>query len=300
MPRLQGAKENPQEFSMDAVQAARERYALMLREKVQLKSDALVQAFAHVPRERFLGPGPWRVISEQMVSELTQDDNPIHLYHNVLVSIDEARQLNNGLPSGLAKWFDALELRQGEKLVHIGCGTGYYSAILAHLVGTAGRVIAIELDADLARRARRNLDDLPQVAVVCANGSDYDPGPADAIFVNAGATHPCPIWISSLKLGGRAMFPLIQPGNATLGGGLMMSVIRERSGYLSNFVSMVGIYRCEGAVDPEAERLLTQALNGGGHERVRSFRSEFHQPDESCWLHGSGYCFSTLATNETP
>ena len=284
---------------MNAFQEARQRYAQMLREKAQLKSDALVRAFAHVPRERFLGPGPWRVTGEQMVSEPTQDDNPIHLYHDVLVAIDPARQLNNGLPSALAKWFDALELREGEHVVHIGCGTGYYSAILAHVVGTAGRVTAIELDPDLASWARRNLDDLPQVAVVCANGADHDPGPADAIFVNAGATHPCPIWISSLKPSGRAMFPLIQPGSATLGGGVMMCVIRERRGYRSNFISMVGIYRCEGAVDPEAERLLTQALSGGRHERVRSFRLDSHQRDESCWLHGSGYCFSTLAPSET-
>ncbi len=285
---------------MDAIQDTREMYAQMLREKAGLRSDALVEAFAHVSRERFLGPGPWRVMSEQLVSELTQDDNPVHLYQNVLVSIDPARQLNNGLPSMLAKWFDSLELRKGEQVVHIGCGTGYYSAILAHLVGTAGRVIAIELDADLARRACRNLDELPQVTVVCANGSAHDPGPADAVFVNAGATHPCPIWISSLKLGGRAMFPLIQPGSATLGGGVMMSVIREPSGYRSNFVSTVGIYQCEGAVDADAQLLLTQALRGGGHERVRSFHSEPHHPSESCWLHGNGYCFSTLATNETP
>ncbi len=109
---------------MDAVQEARERYAAMVRDKVHLRSDALVRAFAEVPREAFLGPGPWKVLG-------SETDAPVHLYDDVLVAIDAKRSIMNGLPSFVAGLIDALDLKAGERVVHVGCGTGYYSAVLA-------------------------------------------------------------------------------------------------------------------------------------------------------------------------
>jgi protein-L-isoaspartate(D-aspartate) O-methyltransferase len=53
----------------------------------------------------------------------------------VLVAIDEKRLLNNGPPSFLAILIEALALQEGDHVVHVGCGTGYYSAILAEFVG---------------------------------------------------------------------------------------------------------------------------------------------------------------------
>jgi protein-L-isoaspartate(D-aspartate) O-methyltransferase len=53
----------------------------------------------------------------------------------VLVAIDEKRLLNNGQPSFLAILIEALALQEGDHVVHVGCGTGYYSAILAEFVG---------------------------------------------------------------------------------------------------------------------------------------------------------------------
>ena len=73
------------------------------------------------------------------------------------MAIDPARGLNNGEPSFLAYLIDALELKAGEHVAHIGCGTGYYSAILAEVVGKKGRVTSVEIDQKLAVRAKRNL-----------------------------------------------------------------------------------------------------------------------------------------------
>ena len=56
-----------------------------------------------------------------------------------------------------ASLFDQLELKRGERVIHVGAGAGYYSAILAAIVGPAGRVIALEIDNGLARRASENL-----------------------------------------------------------------------------------------------------------------------------------------------
>ena len=81
----------------------REYYAEELRAVANLQSEAVVKAFAKVPREHFLGAGPWRVFSPGSQSDwTTKDADPTHLYHNLLVVIDEERHLNNGHPSFLA------------------------------------------------------------------------------------------------------------------------------------------------------------------------------------------------------
>jgi protein-L-isoaspartate(D-aspartate) O-methyltransferase len=111
-------------------------YAERLRYVAHLKSEGLIHALSEVPRERYLGPGPWQLYNLQDGSYwLTPDNNPRHLYHNVLVAIDARRKLNNGLPSALAYQIEALNLQPNDHVVHIGCGTGYYTAIMAQLVG---------------------------------------------------------------------------------------------------------------------------------------------------------------------
>jgi protein-L-isoaspartate(D-aspartate) O-methyltransferase len=129
-----------------------------------LRSAALVQAFATVPRERFLAPGPWQIVAPGPPGTYrTSDDaDPRHLYHNVVVAIDATRHLNNGQPGFLAVLLEALELQWGDHVVHIGCGLGYYTAIMAEVVGPAGAVTAIELDPTLAAQAGTNLRDWPQ------------------------------------------------------------------------------------------------------------------------------------------
>ena len=83
-------------------------------------------------------------------------------------------------PRPWALWIDALDLRDGERVVHIGCGLGYYSAILAEVVGADGHVTALEIDPALAARARRNLAHLPHVEVRETDGASCDLDPADA------------------------------------------------------------------------------------------------------------------------
>jgi protein-L-isoaspartate(D-aspartate) O-methyltransferase len=121
-----------------------------------LQSEALVAAFARVPREQFLGPGPWQILSpgtDGSAYRTTTDNDPAHLYRDVLVAIDPSRRLNNGQPSYLASCIESLDLQQGERVLHVGCGVGYYTAIMADVVGPTGHVLGIEIDADLASRA---------------------------------------------------------------------------------------------------------------------------------------------------
>ena len=300
---------------MDSLVSSRLRYANLIRERAALRSDRLVRALAQVPREDYLGPGPWKILRPPSLAVYvdTPSNDPIHIYDDVLVAIDPTRQLNNGLPSGLCKWIDSLELQEGERVVHAGCGTGYYTALMAEVVGEKGRVVAIEYDPDLAARAKHNLSRLPFVEVVSADASIYDAGSADAIFINAGASYPLSLWLNSLAPNGRLVVPLTRRADSGeglrrdpkrkvedssyggIGFGMMVRIHRLTSGYDARILSPVAVFSCAGAFDSEADRLLGAALDEYRLVDVRSLRRDDHDSDQSCRLHGRGYCFSTRA-----
>jgi protein-L-isoaspartate(D-aspartate) O-methyltransferase len=219
---------------MPDLEEIRDRYAAEIRATANLQSEALVRALANVPREHFLGPGPWQILSPGVDAgyRTTPDNDPTRLYRDVLVAIDPIRQLNNGQPSYLAFCIESLELHEGDRVVHVGCGVGYYTAIMAEVVGPGGDVIGIEIDADLASRVSQNLRYVEHVEVIHGDGGDYDPGPCDAIFVNAGATHPRTVWLDRLRPGGRLILYLtVALDDTGTGKGGMLKVVREGSGY---------------------------------------------------------------------
>ncbi len=272
----------------------RAEYAEEIRALAGLRSEALVRAFATVPRERHLGPGPWRILRAHRLAEgyeSTPDDDPAHLYANVLVAIDEDRRLNNGEPVWNARCLDLLDLRADDRVLHVGAGVGYYSAIIAEVVGVSGHVVAVEVDPELAARARVHLASYPQVAVHHADGTSFDAGPCDVIFAHAGATHPIVRWLESLAPGGRLMIPLTV-ATPLAGLGSMLRVERSDHGYAARFVSFVGIFPCVGGRDPEREHLLHAALMRQDQHLVQSLRTDSHEADASCWLHDATWCLS--------
>lgn len=275
----------------------RQFYAEELRAVANLQSEAVVQAFAKVSREHFLGPGPWQVRSPDIEGYFaTKDAAPRRLYHNILVAIDATRNLNNGHPSFLASLIDRLEVKPTDNVIHVGCGTGYYTAIIAEVVGRDGHVTAIEVDTHLAARARDNLNDLPNVEVIEGDGGEIDAGSADAILVNAGATHPRSVWLDSLRPGGRLILPLTVTNDADgSGGGRVLKVTRKTGGFTASFISGVGIFPCVGGRDAELNQRLKEAFDRDDWKSVQSLRREPHEPADTCWLHTEGFCLSKLA-----
>jgi protein-L-isoaspartate(D-aspartate) O-methyltransferase len=270
----------------------RAAFAEELRYVAHVRSDRVVQAFATVPLERFLGARPWQVADFSEGYWDAPDDDPGAAYHNVLFAIDAARELNNGHPEFWARLLDKLEIRAGDRVFHVGAGSGYYTAIMAELACPEGAVIAAEIDPGLAERARANLASTANVRVIAADGASFDPEPVDVIVVNAGATHPMPMWLAALMPGGRMLLPL----TAENGRGSVFRIERrtEPGGYGAAVVSGVSIYPCAGARTPAAARLLARALGDGGQRFVRSLRVDRHPKVSTCWLHGEGYCLSTL------
>lgn len=216
----------------------------------------------------------------------------------MLVALDASRKLNNGEPAFLLRCLDDLDLSPRDRLLHVGCGVGYYTAIAAETVAD-GTVVGIELDARLAERAAKNLHRWPNVTVLAGDGSEIASElPFDAIFVNAGATEPLPGWLDRLRDGGRLLVPLTvdlaEPWSG-LGAGQMLLVTRHAGFFAARFTSPVGIYHCAGARTPSGVDLLEQAYRRGGHERVRRLRRDEHPSGPQCWLHAPRFCLSCAA-----
>jgi protein-L-isoaspartate(D-aspartate) O-methyltransferase len=279
---------------VDPVEQARHRYAEELRFTARVISPSVVSAFATVPREFFVGPGPWSVKSPMNMAEYwaTEDADPRHVYHDVLIALDEARSINNGQPSLWAYLFDQIGITPGEQVLHLGCGTGYYTGIAAELVGSSGKVTAIEIDRTLAEKGRAALAPWPNVTVINADGAGISFDPADVIFASAGATHPLPAWLDALKLGGRLLFPMTTLRD---GPGAMLLVTRRAADeFAARFVCRAGFIPFTGARDPDMMRRLGFAFGVDRGAGVKSLRRDDHTEDDTCWLHSWGWCLSRL------
>jgi protein-L-isoaspartate(D-aspartate) O-methyltransferase len=272
-------------------------YAEEIQLAAHLTSPALIDAFARVPREKFLGPGPWHVAMPDMITGSVQyiptaDADPRRVYHNVVIALDRSRDLTNGQPGTLAHYIKALDLAPGNRVYHLGAGTGYYTAIMAEVVGPGGEVVATEVHPELGPAARKNLSDRPNVRVHAADGFGFDPGECDAMLINAGVTHPLPLWLDRLRPGGRLAVPVTVSMGPNLGKGVMLKITRKPNGYAVQLISFVAIYSATGLRDQQLEPLLGKALSTGALMKVKSLRRDQHSPIESCAIHGPDVCLS--------
>jgi protein-L-isoaspartate(D-aspartate) O-methyltransferase len=252
------------------------------------------RAFAAVPREPFAGPGPWSVCVPGVGYIQTPNDDPAFIYQDTLIALDAARGINIGQPSWHARWLEALQLSPGETVIQVGAGVGYYSSLLAHLVGPSGQVHAYEIDAALAARAEGNLVSLPWIKVQARSGITDDLPKADAVYVNAGITQPSRSWLDALRPSGRLMFPLQAVGSM---GGMLLIRRAEPGPWPAKFVSAATFIACAGLQDPETGRRLNRAFARGGADGVRSFRTDA-DVDDTCWMQGDGWWLSTAAPQQ--
>ena len=281
------------------VEDLRRGFAEVIGATAGVSSRALIDAFAHVPRERFLGPGPWKIAQVHEPGAPyrdTPDARLEHIHGDVAVAIDPARLLNNGQPSALARFIDAAAPGPGDSVLHVGCGVGYYTAILADIVGPTGRVVGCDIDPDLVARARENLAPWPQAQVEVGDGSEPR-GPHDAIFVNAGVTHARPEWITALAEGGRLVLPLTvhmpQFPYPNHGIGAVIAAERRGTPWPARVVSPVGIYDCAGARDEAAEAQLRTLMVPGAAARLRALSIDPHPRGDACLFHLDGFCLQS-------
>jgi len=254
------------------------------------ENPRLVAAFAAVPRERFVGPGPWQILAASGPLE-TPTNDPSFLYQDVLVALAPERGINNGQPSLHALCLSALDVKPGERILHVGAGTGYYTAVISELVGPTGEVIAYEIAEDLALRAAENLSDRVNAKVLHRSGAEAPLPDADIVYVNAGATAPRDTWLGALRPGGRLLFPLTGGHGPANDVGGMLLVTRGENGYPARFISGVAFVPCIGASDDASTENLWRAFQRGDARSVRSLRRGT-PPDKSCWFAGDGWWLS--------
>jgi len=273
---------------MESVQDYRRFYAEFIVKSSGCSDERLISAFAAIPREDFVGRGPWQVFVGSGYIPTISDDAR-HLYHDILVGLAIDRKINNGQPSLHARCLAAAAPLPGETVVHIGAGTGYYTAILSLLVGATGQVAAFEIEADLAARARESLRAFPNVRVTAESAANGALPAADVIYVNAGATHPPSAWLDALRIGGRLVFPLTPDE----GFGVMLQITRKGpNAFAANALIRVAFIPCIGVRDEATSASIAAALERQSLKTVRSLRRDA-SPDETAWCIGRDWWLSS-------
>lgn len=273
---------------MPTIKRHREFFGEFLVRSVGSKNERLIQAFSAVARERFLDKGPWPVcVAPGYMDTISAD--PRLLYQDILIGLATDRGINNGQPSLHARCIAACNPQLGEAVVHVGAGTGYYTAVLAHLVGANGHVTAFEIEPDLATKATANLRSTANARVVATSASDKSLPEADVIYVNAAATHPLRSWLSALRPSGRLLFPLAP--NDDLGVMLLVQRVGS-SNYAASVVCRAAFIPCIGARDDATSEALAKALETQSVEKIRSLHLDT-PPDSSVWCAGIDWWLST-------
>jgi protein-L-isoaspartate(D-aspartate) O-methyltransferase len=270
------------------LEIVRRAYAKQIAAAVTRDDPRIETAFSELHREDFLGPGPWQLMRFPAGYFSSPSDDPVYLYQDIAVGMVPGQGLNNGQPSFLAFLISIGRAQEGEHAVHVGAGVGYYTAVIARLVGNTGKVTAIEYEPDLAKRAAINLASYPTVSVIVGDGSTTPIDPADVIYVNAGATRPAETWLNSLKNGGRLILPLTtsfttDDGHSMTRGAIFL-IERHEGDYLARWMSPTAIYPCSGARDEPSEQALAAGFKKGGWEKVTKLYRAGDIPEERCWV----------------
>ena len=175
---------------MDEYKISREKMIELLRGHYRIKDERVLEAMFAVPRHFFV---------PNALKAQAYKDNALPIAANQTIS----------QPFIVARMTELLELAPDAKVLEIGAGSGYQSAILARL---ARKVFAVERIPQLAKEAHQRLEalDIKNVVIACADGTGGWEAHAtyDGILVAAGSPEiPEPL-LRQLKIGGRLVLPV--------------------------------------------------------------------------------------------
>jgi protein-L-isoaspartate(D-aspartate) O-methyltransferase len=183
----------------DGPEAAQARLIAELSGSGRAASPAVVAAFRAVPRHLFLPEMPPAAAYQDEAFVIKQDADGLPVS-------------SSSQPAIMAIMLEQLGLEPGHRVLEIGTGSGFNAALIAHIVGDPAAVVSIDIDAEVACQAHRNLITAGYggVQVSCGDGGFGVPAhaPYDRIIVTAGAWSLAPAWLDQLAPGGRIVLPL--------------------------------------------------------------------------------------------
>ena len=192
----------------------------------------------------------------------------------------------------IARLISALKLRPGKRAFHCGCGTGYYTAIMAEVVGPTGSVFAAEIDSTLAEIAVINLMNYDHVKVVNRDGFNVDPVCCDAVLINAGVTHPHPAWLNCLSEGGVLVLPLSVGRKLSANDAMVLGITRRHKQFSAELLSIMTIYSSPSMRDPHLQSMLNESFESHAMLRLKSLRTDAHDRTDTCIMHAPEFCLS--------
>jgi protein-L-isoaspartate(D-aspartate) O-methyltransferase len=243
----------------DDASAADFRDALveMLLANKMITSPVVERAFRTVPRHLFVADGTPLDVTYSV-------DNSVAIKRDsdgVIISSTSAAYIQ-------ARMIEQAELATGMSVLEIGSG-GFNAALLSEVVGPDGRVVSVDIDAEVIARARELLDATGygnRVTVVQADAENPLPGldgPFDVILVTVGAWDIAPAWLEHLSSTGRIVIPLRMNGiTRVIGFRREGDRLVSNSAEVAGFVPMQG----EGAYD---ERVFLLPDQNGHHVKLR-------------------------------
>jgi len=161
-----------------------------------LKTPDIIAAFRKIKRADFL-PEDMRDLAEL----------------NEALSIGFGQTISQ--PLVVAFMLELLAPKEGEKILDVGSGSGWTSALLGERGSERGKVIAIELVSELKEFGEKNVAKYGfvkegRVEFICADGSKGYPkeAPFDKILASASAAKLPQAWLEQLKIGGRVVLPI--------------------------------------------------------------------------------------------
>ncbi|MEW6623815.1 MAG: protein-L-isoaspartate(D-aspartate) O-methyltransferase [Bacillota bacterium] len=170
-----------------------EKLVESLENKKILKTPAIKEAFLKVDRSKFILP-------EYM--DRAYEDRPLPVGENQTIS----------QPLTVAFMLELLQPQKDNKVLDVGSGSGWTTALLAEIVGKQGKVFAIERIKGLKEYGENNLKNLAYTNVHFREGNGAkgwpEHAPFDRILVNAAAPTIPPLLKHQLKPGGKLVIPL--------------------------------------------------------------------------------------------
>ncbi len=228
----------------------RERLVAEVLQTSGILDERIAAALRDVPRHLFLPhlPPEEAYLDDAIVTKRDADGQPIS---------------SSSQPAIMAIMLDQLALEPGQRVLEIGAGTGYNAALIRHIVGPAGAVVSVDIDADLAEAARGHLAGAgyPDVTVAAGDGADGYPdgAPYDRVIATVGVSDLAPAWLHQAGPGARIVVPLDVRGSQ-----LAVAFGRAGSGghWVSRSIAPCGFMRMRGSLaGPERTVVLQPGLS---------------------------------------